>query len=76
MKSSAKASDEIKSSVSFFPRSGISSQSDFIHASGFLPPSADLVEKSTANAVLFSGGGWLVGHKLANALLAPVRVRT
>ena len=60
MKSSAFASDEIKSA------SPIPTKSDFIakrfHPTqvGFLPPSADLVEKSTHlsvdKCVLFSGG--------------------
>ena len=72
MKSSAKASDEIKSAshislllgharvltthrvvihctrAALLPRvSGISSRSDFIHESGFLPTKADLVEKDS-----------------------------
>ena len=41
-------------------RSKISSRSDFIHDSGFIPQKADLVEKSTHlsvdKCVLFSGG--------------------
>ena len=41
-------------------RSKISSRSDFIHDSGFIPTKADLVEKSTSFEVLFSGGGWWI----------------
>jgi len=41
-------------------RSKISSRSDFIHVSGFIPTKADLVEKSTRlsadKRVLFVGG--------------------
>ena len=55
----------------------ISSRSDFIHDSGFIPQKADLVEKSTYLSVdkyvLFSGGdSWGITNTIYSALFVAV----